>query len=1166
MKKNLDYYGLFKPNSKWHKFILTMKITAFLLFCCLVNIFAAPTYSQATKISLHLKDATIEEVLSKIENVSEFYFLYNNKLIDVTRKVNIEADKEPIKDILNDILNKDTKFIVYDRQIILTPSDITSLPAAMQQLKITGTVTDKDGSPLPGVNVVVTGTTLGTMTDIAGRYSIEVPEGAKSLTFSFIGMVPQEISIGALTQINVTMVESAIGLDEVVVIGYGSVKKVNLTGAVSTVNATALSDGSSANAITRLQGKASGVSIINSHVPGEGAVINIRGLGTINNNNPLFVIDGVPTKSGTSQLNPNEIESITILKDATSGAIYGARGANGVIIITTKRGTAGKAKVSFTARYGLSSFTNYYDLLNTKEYGELLWLEAKNNGKVPSNILYGSGATPTIPDYVIPAGKMEGDPLTDPTLYNHTPGADFYNISKANKVGTNWYDAISQKAPKKEYNLSLSGGGDKGVYAFNVGYYTEDGIMKYTSFDRYSIRSNADSKVNNWLKVGESLGITYSISKGNLTNNNDYAPISLAYRMQPIIPVYDIMGNFAGSKGNGTGDAENPLSMLYRDRDDFSKNLRGIGNAYADIQIIKGFNFKSLFGFDYSVYNGKDLFRQNPEFQESKPADIVNMSNNYTVQWNWANTLNYTKVFGSHTVKVLVGSEAVSSTYFDLGASRSTYFSDNVDYMLLNSGEKDQTNYGGSSETRTNSYFGRLNYDYAGKYLLEATLRRDGSSRFGSNDRWGNFPAVSVGWRISEEGFMAGIKDWVEDLKIRGGYGVSGNDEIGDYNGFSTFSSNINESFYSINGSPTTSTAGFYASSIGNPNAKWETTSTMNVGVDVAVLKNTLTATLDVWQRKTKDMLFQVAIPSVVGAATPPSVNIGDMDNKGFDLNLNYANKAMNGDLTYNLGLTLSHYKNKIMKISGNESEYIGGSSLDNQVYTRASKGTSFPEFYGLIVDGIFQTQAEANAYPAEYGGTYNIAGHFKFRDVNGDGIIDDNDRTYIGSPQPKFTAGLNMNIGYKAFNLSAFWYTSYGNKVVNYVKRRTAYMMFTGNRVKDLLYKSWGSPYLANNTDAVLPLADEAIPSQYPSTAFLEDGSFLRLKTLQLSYTLPKNLIQKLNMESLQVYIQGTNLLTLTKYKGLDPEINASGINLGVDLGQWPTARGIVFGVKLDL
>jgi len=413
---------------------------------------------------------------------------------------------------------------------------------------------------------------------------------------------------------------------------------------------------------------------------------------------------------------------------------------------------------------------------------------------------------------------------------------------------------------------------------------------------------------------------------------------------------------------------------------------------------------------------------------------------------------------------------------------------------------------------------------------------------------------------------MAGVKDVVNDLKLRGGYGVSGNDNIGLYNGFSTFASNSNTSSYSITGAPTSSVSGFYNSKIGNPDAKWETTRTMNIGLDFAVLNNTLSGSLDIWQRKTKDMLFQVSIPNVSGEATAPQVNIGDMDNKGFDLNLNYTNKALNGDLTYDLGLTLSHYKNKIVKISNNTAEFLNGGDYRQMSYTRATVGTAFPEFYGLIVDGIFQTQAEASAYAPEYGGTYNIAGHFKFRDVNGDGKIDDNDRTYIGSPHPKFTGGLNMGVGYKAFNLSAFWYTSYGNKIANYVSRWIDYPQFTGNRSIDRLTKTWGSPYLANNADATLPLADLNIISQYPSTAFIEDGSFLRLKTLQLSYTLPKELSKKISIASCQVYVQGSNLVTFTKYKGLDPEINSSGVNLGIDAGQWPTARQIVFGIKLDL
>jgi hypothetical protein len=413
---------------------------------------------------------------------------------------------------------------------------------------------------------------------------------------------------------------------------------------------------------------------------------------------------------------------------------------------------------------------------------------------------------------------------------------------------------------------------------------------------------------------------------------------------------------------------------------------------------------------------------------------------------------------------------------------------------------------------------------------------------------------------------MANTKNYLDNVKIRAGWGKSGNDEVGNYNGFSTFSSSNQNSAYGITGSATGSSIGFYASALGNPDAKWETTSTTNVGLDVTALKNTLTLTFDVWQRKTKDMLFAVAIPQVAGNASAPSVNIGDMNNRGFDLNLNYQNKALSGDLTYSVGLTVTHYKNEIVKISSKETEFINGGAFREMYYTRATKGTAFPEFYGLIVDGYFQTPAEATAYWPEYGGTYNIPGHFKFRDVNGDKVINDNDRAYIGSPHPKFTAGLNADVAFKGFSLSAFFYTSYGNKIANFVSRWTDYSMFTGNRTKERLYNSWGSPHLKSNADATLPLADLNNISQYPSTAFIEDGSFLRLKTLQLSYTLPSTLSQKLNLNKMSVYVQGTNLFTITKYTGLDPELSRGGVNMGVDDGQWPTSRQFVIGLRLDI
>jgi len=711
----------------------------------------------------------------------------------------------------------------------------------------------------------------------------------------------------------------------------------------------------------------------------------------------------------------------------------------------------------------------------------------------------------------------------------------------------------------QEYNLGLSGGGEKSTYAFNIGYLQEGGILKYTSFDRYSIRSNVDSKLNNWLKVGESLGLSYSIGKGSRIDNAESSPIAQTFEISPIFPVYDIMGHF------GPGGWANPLAKLYRAKDDFRKDLRGIGNGYAEIQFIEGLTFKSLFGFDYRNFDGRNIVRKAPEESHGAIVDALTMSSNYNIQYNWVNTLNYTKAFGSHTVNVLLGTEALSSTYFTMNASRSTFASDNVLYMYLNAGETDVNNSGIGSEARTDSYFGRLNYDYKSKYLLEFTFRRDGSSQFGVNNRWGNFPAASVGWRISDERFMAGIS-WINNLKLRAGYGISGNDELGGYyNGYSIYNVSIGTSFYSIHGDPHKPVAGFYQSTRGNPDAKWETTATMNIGLDVAALNNTFTATLDVWQRDTKDMLFPLSIPTVAGDAKAPSVNIGDMNNKGFDLNINYLNNTLNGDLTYGLGLTLSHYKNKIIKISNNAAEFISGGDYREVKYTRATAGTAFPEFYGLIVDGIFQTQEEADAHPQAYG-TYNKPGHYIYRDVNNDGVVNDYDRTYIGSPHPKFTAGFNMDIGYKAFNLNAFFYSSYGNKVVSYVSRWVEFGMFGVNSTKDRLYRSWGSPYLEDNADAILPIADDDIVTQYPSTAFIEDGSFLRLKTLQLSYTLPENICKKLSMEKLVVYVQSTNLFTLTKYRGLDPEINKAGIDLGIDAGQWPTARQILFGIKLYL
>jgi len=1037
----------------------------------------------------------------------------------------------------------------------------------LQQQAVRGTVTDSQtGEAMPGVNIVVRGTTTGAVTDVNGRYSISVPDPNAVLVFSFIGYVNQEAPVGGRSVVDIALVSELLELEEVVVVGYSTQTRKSLTGAVSAVSAEALAKETSSNAINRLQGKASGVDILTSRAPGASATITIRGLGTINNNSPLFVIDGVPTKSGISQINPDEIESLTVLKDASSAAIYGARGANGVIIVTTKHGASGRAKISFSARTALSNFNNWYDLANTQEFGEIIWLEAKNMGLTPSSPIYGNGTQPRIPDYIQPVGAMEGDPGTNPSTYNYSAKGNFNNIMKANKEGTNWFKEITHTGVMQEYNLGISGGTENASYAVNLGYLTEKGIVKYTSFDRYSLRSNASAKATKWLTVGESLGLTFSNGKGQRQEGHEWTPIGYCVRMISIIPVYDIKGNLGGA-GFTPYTANGPYAEAYNNRDDYEHTLRGLGNVFAEAQIIEGLRFKSLFGFDYLPFESKNISRAAPQDSGGSFSNGLSMSNSTSIQWNWTNTLNFTRLFADvHRVSLLLGTEAVSSTYTSTGGSRTSFFSEDVNYMYLSVGEANQTNSGSGSQVKWMSYFGRFNYDFKEKYLFEATFRRDGSSRFGANSRWGNFPAFSAAWRISQENFMANTSNFINDLKIRAGWGQSGNDEVGNYNGFSTFSSDITNASYPITGSTKTPTVGFYATTFGNPDAKWETTTTTNIGLDIAVLKNTLSATIDVWQRKTSDMLYRVSIPMVNGAASAPSVNIGDMNNKGIDLNIDYRNKALGGDLTYNVGLTLSRYKNEIEKISGKETEYISGSAFRYMVYTRAQAGSAYPEFYGLICDGIFQTNEEAQAYYPEYGGAYNIAGHFKYRDLNGDEVINDKDRTYIGSPHPKFTAGLNADVSYKNFTLSAFFYSRYGNKIANYLRRFYDFTQFSGQRSKLRLYKSWGSPYLEDNKDAEMPLADQSTYSMYPSTYFLEDGSFLRLRTLQLSYTLPKTWSQKMTFSRMEAYVQASNLFTLTKYNGLDPEISVGGIDAGVDASQWPNTRQVVFGIRLDI
>ena len=1058
-----------------------------------------------------------------------------------------------------------------------------------QQKTLSGTVSGEDGVPIPGVTVIVKGTTLGSVTDMDGKFSFSAPSDAKVIHISYIGMKSQDFEIGNQTNFNVTLALDVLGIDEVVVVGYGTQQKKTLTGAVSTVDAEELRSVPAASAAAKLQGRVSGVTIMNDNTPGGESMVRIRGIGSVNDNNPLYIIDGVPTSGGLSKVNPNDIESISVLKDASSSAIYGVRAASGVILITTKRGKAGKPKLSFDARYGIQQASNTLDLLNTQEYGDLLWLESKNIGLKQGdngwgNSQYGYGATPVIPDYIIPEGKMAGQ--VDENTYNYP--SPYLGITKANKAGTDWYDEILDPAPIQEYNLSVTGGTEKGGYLFSGGYMKQEGIVKHTKFERFSLRSNADTKITKWLEVGESVGVSYTDRTGQGTNNDEGNSISQAYRMQPMIPVYDIKGNFAGTQAKTTGNGANPVANLTRDKDDYYHDLRVLANAYAQIALLPGVKVKTLLGADYTSQRRQDRTLTNPEFSEAIPADILTQYYNGTFQYNWINTLNFEKTISDkHNINVLLGSEAVKWNNDLFQAGRSTFASTDLDYMVLDAGEKDQATNGYFDEWSTFSYFGRLNYNFMGRFLAEGVLRRDASSRFSEDNRWGTFPAFSVGWRISEESFMKDI-NWLNNLKVRFGWGKTGNDNVnGYYNAYTTYRVFNGESYYSLSGSNSSTQAGIHKYKLGNPDGKWEANVTTNLGIDISLF-NKLEVNVDVYERVTTDMLYNQSLPYTYGRLVLPAINIGEMKNRGFDLMFSY-NEKIGKDLRLNVKANVSHYKNEIVKLNSNPKEILFGPQLRQNVYTASMTGQPISSFYGYVVEGYFTpemfdkiTTTTGTKYQLKEGAhapynttvvkedTYSKPGVFMYKDINNDGKITADDRQVIGNPHPDFTYGLNINLEYKNLDLTVFIQGSQGNDVINYVNRWIMFNNFSGNRGTARLYESWTEERYASGAKITQPIAirDDA-NMQKNSSFFIEDGSYVRLKDLQLGYTFPIASLVKSGIEGLRLYVQATNLFTHTNYSGLDPEISNPDNNpdrlMGVDEGIYPTSQIYTVGFNLN-
>ncbi len=1056
---------------------------------------------------------------------------------------------------------------------------------AFAQKRVTGTVKDNEtNTGLPGVSILVKGTTRGTVTDADGKYSIEANEGA-TLVFSSVGYVTQEIAVGSSSVIDIILVADVKTLGEIIVTGYGSQSKRDVTGAVATIDSKQLLAVPAANVAQAMQGRIAGVNVSNDNSPGGGVMVRVRGFGTIGDNSPLYVIDGVPTKGNLNTLNLNDIENMQVLKDASAASIYGARAGNGVIIITTKKGKAGKPKFTYDMYYGSQSPWRFLDLItNSQDFANLIWKSRINAGQVapngfPRHAQFGNGPTPVLPDYLFPAGAMEGDPRVARDAngnyinYNNNPNtspASRFLITRTNKQGTDWQREIFGSAPIQNHQIGVSGGNEMARYAMSVNYFDQQGIMKYTSYKRYSIRANTEFNVTKRFRVGENFQFAYGERVGQPNGNNSESnPISFAYRIQPIIPVYDVAGYFAGTSGADLDNSRNPLAELWRNKDNKNIELRFFGSAYAEYDILPNLTFKTQYGVDYNTFNLRSFRANDIESSEQALVNTLRTTNSYDFSWTWYNTLNYTKTFADvHRVSVIAGTEAIKAYGESFFGQRQRFAVDDIVNRYLDNGSSGQINGGGvTADWRLASEFAKANYSFKDKYLADFTVRRDRSSRFSASNRAALFTAASAGWRITEEDFAKGIS-WLNDAKLRLGYGQTGNQEIGDYNFATIFNSVIESSYYDLRGSRTSSLQGYDLGQFGNANAKWETTTSINVGFDATVFKN-LDVSFDWFQRRTTDMLFPVEVQYTQGVAVNPFQNIGQMTNKGIELSLNY-NGQIGDELQFTVGGNIATYRNMVDRTTGDPRTQYFGFTTRLPPATVTQQGYPLSSFFGYIIDGIFQTDEEANNHARQFGGGINNkAGQFRFRDVNGDGVINAADRTIIGNPHPKFTYGLNIDVRYKNFGLNIFGAGVAGNQIFNYTRYWTDFPTFGGNRSNRMLNQSWEP----GKTDAVLPqLRSNDNISSNPSTYYLEKGGFLRLRNIQLSYSLPKVLLEKVNVANFTAYIQLQNWFTFTKYTGLDPEINLrnSSANfqdrqIGIDEGAYPASRSILVGVNLS-
>ncbi len=1050
----------------------------------------------------------------------------------------------------------------------LTTSFLTALclllfsNVLLAQKTVTGKITDSNNQPVAGATVSVKGTNFAAQTDASGNFSLSVPGGRNTLTISSVGFTPQDVNIASQNSVSISLQTTTSSLNEVIVTGYTAQRKKDITGSVSVVNVAEMKQTPVGTGAEALQGRASGVTVITSGQPGAASDIRIRGITGFGNNSPLIIVDGV--RGNLHDINLNDIESMQVLKDA-SAAIYGVAGSNGVIIVTTKKGKTGKAKISYDGYYGITTRGPGYDMASTQEQANAIWLQQRNSGIAnPSSKQYGSGANPVIPDYITPFGSFEGAPNTAPSTYNINSN----QITRANKVGTNWYDVITRNAPLQSHNVSVSSGSEKSSYFFSMGHLNQQGIAQFQYLQRYSVRANTQFTIKDKIRVGENAYVFYKTNP-TFGNQSEGSPFTTVFREDAIIPVYDIMGNYGGTKSQDLGNARNPYADIARTRNNKNHSWDINGNVYAEVDILKHFILRTNFGGTMNNnynYNFNYVGYENAEGNTG--ANSFSENAGYNTQWTYTNTLAYNNILGDHTVKGLLGTEAVNYYGRFMSAGRSNYFSENPNYWTINAGSPGaQSNSGDAYQSSLWSQFARLEYGFKGKYLLNASVRRDQASVFDDSVRTGYFPAVSAAWRISEENFFKGIT-FINDLKFRYSWAKLGStSNVRATNPFNLYGTRAGRSFYDISGSSTAPAGGFFRSNVGNRATTWEGDIISNIGLDATLLNNKIDFTIDWYKKKITGLLFTASGIQYdrifTGDASLPLVNIGNMQNTGIDLNITY-HGVIAKDFKFDVSGMFTSYNNKIIDIPG--VPFFNGPQIRNVIPQRNQEGHPVGAFFGYKVLGLFQSADDVAKSP-----TQNDAspGLFKYQDVDNNGKIDDNDRTFIGDPNPDFTYGMNLSFNYKNFDFSTFFFGSKGNDIFNNTKFFTDFPdFFKGGIRRDVALNSW-TPTNTNTNIPKMRTTGGFSSNTVTNSYFISKGSYLRNKQMQLGYTLPASLLSRLSIDRLRIYVQAANLFTITKYEGLDPELQSSDINntvgFGIDQGNYPHTPAFLFGINLN-